>query len=82
MLGTLSVNHHSCCLRPRRKEESFDWILGKWERTNEKPDKQTFESWQKINDKQYNGLGYTMQGKDTIWKENIRLNKGKRSLEF
>lgn len=62
--------------------EKFDWLVGNWERTNEKPDRQTYESWQKINELEYRGIGFTLQQNDTIWKEDIRLIKLKNNWNF
>lgn len=53
--------------------ESFDWLLGDWERTNEQVGKETFETWKKAGDNEYQGFGFTMQNLDTIWQEKIIL---------
>ncbi len=55
--------------------ESFDWLLGNWQRTNEEEGKQTFEHWEKKSDSEYLGFGFTMEETDTISFENIRLIK-------
>ncbi|MCA0133917.1 hypothetical protein [Winogradskyella alexanderae] len=55
--------------------ENFDWLLGKWKRLNEEEGKATFENWEKINETEYSGIGFTMQNGDTIKQENIRLIK-------
>ena len=52
---------------------NFDWLLGKWIRTNEKENKKTFENWEKKSDSEYIGFSYTMQKADTIWQEHIKL---------
>ena len=52
---------------------NLDWILGNWQRTNDNKDKQTFEHWEKISNQEYVGLGFTLQGKDTVFKENMKL---------
>ena len=52
---------------------SLDWLLGDWKRTNDKEGKQTFEHWEKISDEAYLGLGFTLQEKDTVFKENMKL---------
>lgn len=58
-------------------EENFDWLIGQWQRTNDGAGKQTFEQWSKINESEYVGLGCTLQGVDTVFKENIKLIKSK-----
>ena len=57
------------------KSENFDWLLGKWKRLNEEEGKETFENWNKINETEYFGIGFTMQNGDTIKQEKIRLTK-------
>jgi hypothetical protein len=59
-------------------EENFDWILGQWQRTNEKPGKKTIERWVKITSLEFRGNSFTLQNKDTIWQENVRLMKDKQ----
>lgn len=56
-----------------KKSENFDWLLGKWQRTNEEKDKTTFENWEKINDSEYNGIGFTIQSNDTISQEIMKI---------
>ncbi|MDH0674141.1 MULTISPECIES: DUF6265 family protein [unclassified Empedobacter] len=55
------------------KSENFDWLLGKWQRTNEKQGKTTFENWEKISDSEYSGIGFTIQKNDTISQETMRI---------
>lgn len=58
-----------------QKVENFDWLLGKWQRTNEERGKATFENWKKINDSEYNGIGFTIQNNDTISQEQMKIVK-------
>lgn len=53
--------------------QNFNWLLGKWQRVNEKEGKQTFENWDKKSKKEYIGLGYTVQGRDTISSETMQI---------
>ncbi|MEO6136357.1 MAG: hypothetical protein ABIP35_14455 [Ginsengibacter sp.] len=55
-------------------KQNFDWLLGKWIRTNDKGGVQTFENWEKKSDSEYIGLGY-IQNSDKEWEENIKLIK-------
>ena len=57
------------------KSENFDWLLGKWKRLKEEEGKETFENWNKINETEYSGIGFTMQNGDTIKQEKIRFTK-------
>lgn len=54
-------------------QDNFDWLLGDWQRSNEKAGMETYESWKKISSTEYLGIGFTMQDGDTIWQENIKL---------
>lgn len=58
-----------------KQVENFDWLLGNWERLHEEPGKETFENWKKISQNEYSGIGFTMQGSDTIKQEKIRIAK-------
>ncbi len=51
----------------------FDWLLGNWARQNDPEGKKTFENWEKKTGQEYLGLGFTLEGQDTTWKETIRL---------
>ena len=53
--------------------KNFAWLLGKWERTNDKKGQKTYENWQQSSDSLYQGLGFTMEGTDTVFKENIEI---------
>lgn len=61
---------------------NFDWLTGKWKRSNEKAGKETFENWSKISPTEYSGVGFTMQKGDTINQETMKLvnYNGKWSL--
>ena len=52
---------------------NFDWLTGKWKRSNEKAGKETFENWNKISPTEYSGIGFTLQKGDTISKETMKL---------
>ena len=58
-----------------KQVENFDWLLGNWERLYEEPGKETFENWKKISQNKYSGIGFTVQGSDTIKQEKIRIAK-------
>lgn len=55
-------------------ENTHDFLLGSWERTNDQEGRNTYEIWTK-NEKEYTGFGYTLQAGDTIFKERLRLYK-------
>jgi hypothetical protein len=51
----------------------FKWILGKWERTDTKSAIHSFEEWKQISEALYIGKGWTMEGGDTVFVENLRI---------
>lgn len=51
----------------------FEWLLGKWERTNGRPGQATYEHWTKESDTKFTGFGWTMKGKDTAFVEKFSL---------
>lgn len=57
------------------QEKTFDWLLGNWKRTNDKVGRSTFESWEKISETQYEGIGYTLAQGDTLSKEHMKLQQ-------
>ena len=54
---------------------NFDWLDGSWIRSNDEEGNSTYEYWKKNSDSEYTGLGCTLQGSDTIFKEELRLIK-------
>jgi len=59
--------------------KNFDWLLGHWQRTNETEGKETFETWVKLSNNEYHGIGFTLQNNDTIFLENILLIESNQS---
>ncbi len=74
--------HKNLIENSKTSTENFDWLLGNWQRNNEKEGKQTFENWKKKNNSEYLGLGFTLQNNDTIWSENIKLIKSNENWDF
>lgn len=77
MLAPLSIFlvFVQCISSEHDPSENFDWLLGKWQRTNETQDKKTFEYWVKINDAEYAGLAFTLHSSDTVNQEKMALLK-------
>ena len=61
--------------RKIKKENNFDYLLGKWSRTNEEQGKLTFENWDKVSASEYKGHGFTLKGKDTLSQEFMQIEK-------
>ena len=60
---------------PKSTDENFSWLLGSWQRTNEKEGRLTFEHWEKQSKDVFIGVGCTLKDGDTIWQESIMLRK-------
>lgn len=60
----------------------FDWLVGKWNRKNDKDSKKTFENWTKKSNTEYLGVSYTLLNRDTVWKETVTLTKTKNTWLF
>ncbi len=67
---------------PKSTNEDFSWLLGSWQRTNEKEGKQTFEHWKKKSKDEFIGLACTLKDGDTIWQEAIKLRKIRKNWNF
>ncbi|WBX71865.1 DUF6265 family protein [Tenacibaculum retecalamus] len=55
-----------------------NWLVGKWERVNEKPDKSTFDFW----NKDLTAIGFTLKNSDTIFKEIMSIVTIKDTLHL
>lgn len=64
------------CETKNKNTSKLNWLEGKWERINNKPNKQTFEFWSK----DLIGLGFTLQKKDTVFKEKMHIVNLKDTL--
>ncbi|MBC8343519.1 MAG: hypothetical protein H8E61_06020 [Bacteroidetes bacterium] len=57
------------------ESNNLDWLLGNWERINEKEGRKSFERWSKISTDKYEGIGFTLQNADTVFREHLKLIK-------
>jgi len=60
----------------------FEWLIGNWIRVGEKEGNQTYEYWKRRNENTLIGLGCTLQGTDTIWREDVELIKRENGWNF
>lgn len=56
-----------------QKLENLNWLPGNWIRLNDDEGRQTYETWTKTSDQLITGLGYTLVGEDTIFKEDLSI---------
>lgn len=52
----------------KEKPQHIEWLQGKWIRLNDESGRKTFEHWDKSS-----GLGFTLLGKDTVFKEELEI---------
>lgn len=57
---------YSCSQQKLQKPE---FLLGKWNRVNNQPEKKTYEIWRS----DFTGIGYTLKGKDTTFVEILSI---------
>lgn len=62
----------------KKKNKKPTWLIGKWERINEKPTKNTYEFWAN----NLTGTGFTLQQNDTIFKEIMSIVTIKDTLHL
>ena len=70
---------------PSSKEsdlKNFEWLLGKWERVNENPEKTTFENWERHSPTTLKGTGITLKGQDTIFMEKLRIEIRQENIYY
>jgi hypothetical protein len=51
----------------------LDWILGTWTRQNSKPGQVQHETWWKISEQHYQGIGMVTAGSDTVFVEKLEI---------
>ena len=55
-------------------QNQLDWLIGKWQRVNGKPELDTWETWSK-DGSQYSAIAVNIQGGDTVYVEKIKIMK-------
>ncbi|QOD62108.1 hypothetical protein H9I45_06610 [Polaribacter haliotis] len=57
------------CKTEKEKTKKPSFLIGKWIRLNDKEGNKTYENW----NTNFTGLGYTLKGKDTTFKEILSI---------
>ncbi|QTE23746.1 hypothetical protein [Polaribacter cellanae] len=57
------------CKTEKEKTKKPSFLIGKWIRLNDKKGNKTYENW----NTNFTGLGYTLKGKDTTFKEILSI---------
>jgi len=58
---------------PASELKKTGWLEGTWVRTHLKPGRTGAETWSKHTANEWRGLGYTLQDKDTLFAEHMKL---------
>lgn len=66
----------------KSKQTQPKWLIGDWERLNNKPMHKNYESWHLDSNNNLIGIGFTLKEKDTTFKENIAIITINDSLFF
>jgi len=53
----------------------LQWLVGNWQRTNNKKDQQTYEHWYLLPDRTYSGVSYTLADTDTLFQEILLIKQ-------
>lgn len=61
----------SCSINKNQHQPT--WLVGNWERMNNKPLYKTYETWYLNSNNKLIGFGSTLKGKDTVFKENLSI---------
>ena len=62
--------------------KKLDWMAGTWKRTNTKEGESGYEKWVKLSDSTWQGLGITLNGKDTSAIEKLTITIKKKGIYY
>lgn len=57
------------------EKKEFVWLEGEWQRINDTDGQRTFENWHQQTDGSLKGKGFTLEGADSVFIENLALKK-------
>jgi len=69
-------------VKTENNDNAPTWLLGSWERVGEKEGNQTYEYWRQNEEGNFIGMGCTLKGADTIWREDVLLSGDKYGWTF
>lgn len=55
--------------------DQLDWLLGRWARTGNNEQRQSFEVWQRTSPNTITGFGYTLKNGDTTFSEKLEITE-------
>jgi len=62
--------------------KKLSWLQGTWIRTNSKGSQTGYEQWSETSPSEYRGVGVTLQGKDTLFVEKLRILERENELYY
>ena len=77
----LAITLASCQNQNKNLIAQAEWLLGTWEYRDDSGNV-SYESWTKVNDNEFSGESYVLQGEDTIIFEIIQLTQKQDSIFY
>lgn len=62
-------------------QPNFNFLVGKWQRIDDQEGRETFENWFPTHIGNFNGHGYALEQKDTVFQERLVIKPEGRSLK-
>ena len=64
------------------KMKQLHWLVGEWQRTNEKPERTTIEIWELQENGNLKGAGITTEGDKLVFKEELTLQLEDGKIQY
>lgn len=64
------------------KMKQLHWLVGEWQRTNEKPERTTIELWELQDNGNLKGVGLTTEGDELVFKEELTLQLEGEKIQY
>lgn len=64
------------------KMKQLHWLVGEWQRTNEKPERTTMELWELQENGNLKGVGLTTEGDKLVFKEELTLQLSGDKIQY
>lgn len=62
--------------------KQLHWLVGEWQRTNEKPERTTIELWELQDNGNLKGVGLTTEGDELVFKEELTLQLEGEKIQY
>lgn len=64
------------------KMKQLHWLLGEWQRINERPERTSLEVWELQEDGSLAGVGLTTEGDKLVFKESLKLQLEEDKIQY